>query len=184
MSNFITNLMISSILVLVTISTKTYAAPITYVESSQIIVCPDGSMVSVWQSNVDDSSSIQTSMYDRNQWSTPEAISVAEQYSFNPKLIKDSQGNVVVGWLGLDINQAIYVLCVATKSFGDVWSVPVVLSSRDKQVQSFSFNSDTVAGTGTFSAIWTEIDNTTGDISILSSTYMVGGSWSPEVRIN
>jgi hypothetical protein len=150
---------------------------------TQITTLPDGSMVAVWQDNVDGQFTICSSTYTTS-WSVPAVISVTGESSFYPKMYMNDSGNIVVGWQAVDTTNGTYVLKAATKLAGASWGTPALLSNPDNQIQNtFQFKVDDLGANGNAVAIWSEIDPSTGDYSIWSETTPFEGSWGTAAQI-
>ncbi len=120
-------------------STHLLDCTVASIESLQDIVCLDGSIVALWQENTEDNQhTIKTATHSAGVWSSSQLISSTNEISLSPKVVRDDQGNIVAGWFTVGLLQGVYVLYGAAKLVGSAWDTPVVLSSTDRQVQSFS----------------------------------------------
>lgn len=154
----------------------------------QITSLPNGIQVAVWQDNTNGLYTIYSSTYT-SSWSTPAAISVSGDSSFNPKISTNTLGSIACGWQVADPVTGVYELYAATNLDGASWSTPALLSNPNNQATHAFFVStdpNTNSGStpnGNAQIIWTEIDPTNSTYSLWTSTTTFNGTWSAAVQI-
>jgi len=151
--------------------------PVTAVDGS-------GNLTTAWTliSNTDQYW-IAATNFDGSTWSSPIVLNDFGPSdprngfdSYDPRMVGDSSGNVVVAWILADDTYGVHALAVRMYDPINGWGATSVLSTTTEDV------ADTIdlklGSGGDLSLTWNSYDTLSGDTSIMNSTATFGGSWS------
>lgn len=89
----------------------------------KVVVLPSGDAVAVWMRNQLLTSGVVTSTLSNGVWSTPVEFAVTGSTIYQPNVVSDASGTVLVGWTQGDVTWA------ARRSAAGVWAAPENLGS-------------------------------------------------------
>lgn len=172
----------------VTGSAGTWSAPVELtaeatseeLPSPQVAIDPNGNAVAVWERSEGAGEVVQAAFASAGgNWSAAKTISALAvgEYSWNPQVAVDAQGNAVVlwrNWAGIGSNE---IIQAATHPAGGAWSTTATdLSPAGEDAQHPQVAVDPQ---GNAVAVW-ELNNETAHTEVVQAkTRPVGGAWSP-----